>query len=89
LFIKTPLTPGYAYAPEVEICLESVCTPQTLVGFGVWSSSWRSATLRPWDYSMQYVVNSSEVSAPVAPSNIVAPQIGMHRRLWRVPHSKM
>jgi len=36
---------------------------------------------------MQYAVNSSEVSAPVAPK--VAPQIGVHRRLERVPDSKM
>jgi len=44
---------------------------------------------RGWgeDYSMQYAVNSSEVSAPVAPK--VAPQIGVHRRLERVPDSKM
>jgi len=40
---------------------------------------------------MQYAVNSSEVSAPVVPEirSIAAPQIGVHRRLVRVPDSKM
>jgi len=36
---------------------------------------------------MWYAVNSSEVSTPVAPK--AAPQIGVHRRLGRVPDSKM
>jgi len=40
---------------------------------------------------VQYAVDSCEVSAPVAPEvrSIAAPQIGVHRRLGRVPDSKM
>jgi len=38
---------------------------------------------------VQYAVNSSEVSAQVAPNSIAAPQIGVHRDLRRVPDSKM
>ena len=40
---------------------------------------------------MQYAVDSSEVSAPVAPEvrNIAEPQIGVDRRLGRVADSKM
>jgi len=39
---------------------------------------------------VQYAVNSSEVSAPVAPEvrSIAAPQIGAHHRLERLPDSK-
>jgi len=43
------------------------------------------------DYSEQCAVNSCEVSVTVAPDvrSIAASQIGVHRRLGRVPDSKM
>jgi len=42
------------------------------------------------DYSMQYAVNSSEFSAPVAPkATWQRRKIGVRRRLGRVPDSKM
>jgi len=47
----------------------------------LWNYYYECAAWTGEDNSMQYAVNSIEVSAPVALNRTAAPQIGVHRRV--------